>query len=89
MIVAFLIPLCYIAFAVYALRRAKHARSSFYAIASASAAGLLVIQASLNIFGVTDLLPLTGVTLPFLSRGGTSMLCAWGLLAFMRGGDSS
>ncbi|MCL2107635.1 MAG: FtsW/RodA/SpoVE family cell cycle protein, partial [Oscillospiraceae bacterium] len=50
------------------------------------AAGLLIIQASLNIFGITDLLPLTGVTLPFISRGGTSMLCAWGLLAFLRAG---
>ena len=85
LIVAFLVPLCYIAFAVCALRGGKQARSSFYAIASVSAAGLLLIQASLNIFGITDLLPLTGVTLPFLSRGGTSMLCSWGLLAFLKG----
>jgi len=86
MVVAFLVPLCYVVFAAHTLRGAKQARSSFYAIASVSAAGLLLIQASLNIFGITDLLPLTGVTLPFLSRGGTSMLCSWGLLAFMKGG---
>jgi len=88
MILAFLIPLCYLTLAIFALRSARNARSAFYTIASVSAAGMLLLQASLNIFGVTDLLPLTGVTLPFVSRGGTSMLCAWGLLAFIRAGES-
>jgi len=83
LILAFLIPLCYVAMAVYAFRAAQQARSSFYAIAAVSAAGLLVIQAALNIFGITDLLPLTGVTLPFVSRGGTSMISVWGLLGFI------
>jgi len=87
MVLAFLVPICYIALAVFALRSARNARSAFYTIASVSAAGMLLLQASLNIFGVTDLLPLTGVTLPFVSRGGTSMLCAWGLLAFIRAGE--
>jgi len=87
MIIAFLVPLCYIALAVFALGGARKARSAFYTIASVSAAGMLLIQASLNIFGVTDLLPLTGVTLPFVSRGGTSILCAWGLLGFVRAGE--
>lgn len=87
MIIAFLVPVCYIGMAVFALKSARRARSSFYTIASVSAAGMLLVQASLNIFGITDLLPLTGVTLPFVSRGGTSMLCAWGLLAFIRAGE--
>jgi len=89
MVLAFLVPICYIALAVFALRSARNARSAFYTIASVSAAGMLLLQASLNIFGVTDLLPLTGVTLPFVSRGGTSMLCAWGLLAFIRAGGTN
>ena len=87
MIVAFLVPVCYLALAVFALRSARNARSAFYTIASVSAAGMLLLQAGLNIFGITDLLPLTGVTLPFVSRGGTSILCAWGLLAFIRAGE--
>ena len=50
---------------------------------------MLLFQASLNIFGVTDLLPFTGVTLPFISRGGSSMLCSWGLFAFIKSADIS
>ena len=45
---------------------------------------MLLFQLSLNVFGLTDLLPFTGVTLPFISRGGSSMICSWGLLAFIR-----
>jgi cell division protein FtsW (lipid II flippase) len=84
LLLAFLVPLCYLAIAIFTLRAARRARSSFHSIIAVSAAGLLLFQASLNIFGITDLLPLTGVTLPFVSRGGTSLLAAWGLLAFMR-----
>ena len=49
---------------------------------------LLVFQSVLNIFGAVDLLPLTGVTLPFVSHGGSSMLSAWGLLAFLKAADT-
>ena len=39
-------------------------------------------------FGAVDILPLTGVTFPFLSNGGSSMLSAWGLLAFLKATDT-
>lgn len=70
--------------AVFAVRAAKGSASSFHAIAAVSASGMLLFQLALNVFGVTDLLPLTGVTLPFVSRGGSSMICSWGLLAYIR-----
>lgn len=70
--------------AVFAIRAAKGSASSFYAIAAVAAAGMLLFQLMLNVFGVTDLLPLTGVTMPFVSRGGSSMICSWGLLAYIR-----
>ena len=62
-------------------------RSTFYSISACCAAGLLVLQSALNIFGATDILPLTGVTLPFVSLGGSSMISCWGLLAFIKAAD--
>ena len=41
---------------------------------------MLLFQAALNVFGPTDVLPLTGVTLPFISAGGSSMISVWGLI---------
>lgn len=73
--------------AKYSVKSGSQSRSSFYAMASCSAAALLIIQASLNIFGATDVLPLTGVTLPFVSLGGSSMISVWGLLAFIKASD--
>ena len=87
MIVAFLIVLTYVFILLYAIKVARTTRSAFYAIAACAAAGLMLFQTALNIFGVTDILPLTGVTLPFVSRGGSSMICSWGLLAFIKAAD--
>ncbi|MBQ6624958.1 MAG: FtsW/RodA/SpoVE family cell cycle protein [Clostridia bacterium] len=87
MIIAFAIIISFAAIVVYTVAGAKAARSSFYAIAACSAAGLLLVQLSLNVFGVTDLLPLTGVTLPFISRGGSSMISCWMLMAFIKSID--
>ena len=68
---------------LYATRCAATARSSYYVIAANSAAAMLVFQATLNVLGAVDILPLTGVTLPFVSVGGSSMISCWGLLAFL------
>lgn len=87
MITAAAILAAYAILLVYAIRGARYARSSFYAIAACSAAGLIVFQASLSAFGAMDILPFTGVTLPFISRGGSSMVSSWGLLAFLKALD--
>ncbi|MBQ8228892.1 MAG: FtsW/RodA/SpoVE family cell cycle protein [Clostridia bacterium] len=86
-ILALAIMLIFALLVIYAVKTARDTRSAFYAIAACAASGMLLFQMSLNIFGVTDLLPFTGVTLPFISRGGTSMLCSWGLLAFIKSAD--
>ena len=72
---------------IYARSVATRSRSAFYSISACCAAGLLVIQMSLNIFGSTDILPLTGVTFPFISLGGSSMISCWGLVAFIKAAD--
>lgn len=88
LLIGLMILLIYPLLAVYAVRAARNTSSAFYAIAAVAAAGLLLFQTALNVFGVTDLLPLTGVTLPFISRGGSSMISSWALLAFIKAAES-
>lgn len=88
MLTGFLIVISLTVLAFAAAFNAKYARSSFFTIAACAAAGMIIVQTALNVFGVTDFLPLTGVTLPFVSRGGSSMICSWGLLAFIKAADS-
>ena len=77
-----------IALALFAVRAARAGRSSFYTIAACAAGSLLVFQTCLNVLGSVDLLPLTGVTFPFVSNGGSAMMSAWGLLAFLKATDT-
>ena len=88
LIMAILTVVCIASLAVFAIRTTTMARSSFYAIGACTAAGIMVTQAILNCLGTLDVLPLTGVTFPFLSNGGSSMIGAWGLLAFIKAGDT-
>ena len=73
---------------LFVIRSLPQSRSSFYSIGAAAAATILIVQAILNLFGTVDFLPLTGVTFPFVSNGGSSMLCVWGLLAFIKAVDT-
>lgn len=74
--------------AMFAVRSASLCRSSFYAISACAAMSILVFQMILNVFGTVDFLPFTGVTFPFLSNGGSSMMGTWGLLAFVKAADT-
>ena len=87
MIVAFAIVIAFAIITVYAIRTSRSAPSTFYSIAACSAAAMLLFQTCLNIFGITDILPLTGVTLPFVSQGGSSIICSWALFAFIKAAD--
>ena len=86
-IIAFAIVITFAFIAVYAVRCAKSAPSSFYSITACSAATMILFQTCLNIFGITDILPLTGVTLPFISKGGSSLVACWALFAFIKAAD--
>ena len=82
-----LLVLSFVAIAVSALVNAIASRSAFYSIAAVAGAGLLLFQCGLNVFGITDILPLTGVTIPFISLGGSSMISCWAILGFIKASD--
>ena len=74
--------------AVFTVRSAIVGRSSFYTIGACTAAAIMLIQVILNALGTVDVVPLTGVTFPFVSNGGSSMMGAWALLAFVKAADT-
>jgi cell division protein FtsW len=74
------------------LRAAKAARSLYSALLAVGMTALIVSQALLNVFAVLGLAPLTGVTLPFVSYGSSSlivMLAAMGVLLNVAAGGTA
>jgi cell division protein FtsW len=74
------------------LRAAKHARSLYSALIAVGVTSLILSQALLNVFAVLGLAPLTGVPLPFVSYGSSSlivMLASMGLLLNVAAGGTA
>lgn len=88
LITAILAVMCIITLGVFAVRSIIAGRSTYYSIAACAATSMFIFQTILNVFGSVDLLPLTGVTFPFVSSGGTSMIASWGLLSFLKSADT-
>ncbi len=87
-IIAILAVLSIVTLSVFAYRSIFAGRSTFYTIAACGAMSMFIFQTMLNVFGCVDLLPFTGVTFPFVSNGGTSMMVSWILLAFLKAADT-
>ena len=60
--------------AVFGLRTARYAPDPFGRLLAASITGWMLLQAAINIGSVVGLLPVTGVTLPLVSFGGSSLV---------------
>lgn len=88
LVIAILAILSIVTLGIFAVRSIKAGRSAFYTIAACAATTLMIFQTILNVFGSVDILPLTGVTFPFVSNGGTSMIVSWGMLAFLKAADT-
>lgn len=88
LIIAVLMVLSVVCLGAFVVRSAPVGRSSFYTIGACAAVAILMMQTILNVMGTVDLLPLTGVTFPFVSNGGSSMISAWGMLAFIKAADT-
>ena len=87
-IIAVLAVLSIVTLSVFAYRSIFAGRSTYYTIAACGAMSMFIFQTMLNVFGCVDLLPFTGVTFPFVSNGGTSMMVSWALLAFLKAADT-
>jgi cell division protein FtsW len=74
------------------LQIAKKARDNYGKLLVAGLTSLVLVQATINLFAVLGLAPLTGVTLPFVSYGNSSLLmtlAAVGLLLTVANGGSA
>ncbi len=82
--------LLFMLFAVRGLTVAARAKSDLTAFIASGLTASISFQAFLIVGGVTRLIPLTGVTLPFMSQGGSSLLSSFIIVALlMRAGDEA
>lgn len=82
-----LLYLCFVIRGLVTAARAKSDVSSFIAVGLTAS---IILQAFIIVGGVTRLIPLTGLTLPFVSQGGSSLLASFIAIGFLlRCGDQS
>ncbi len=75
--------LVYLLFTERAFKTATLAADSFSKLLAAGLGAVFALQVFVIIGGVTRVIPLTGVTLPFVSYGGSSILANFVLLALL------
>jgi cell division protein FtsW (lipid II flippase) len=73
----------YLMFAARGLKTAMLARDSFSTLLASGLTAMLGLQVFVIVGGVTKVIPLTGVTLPFISYGGSSIVANLVLLALL------
>lgn len=80
--------IAYMVFAVRGLATAARAKSDISAFTAVGLTTAITFQAFLIVGGTTRFLPLTGVTLPFMSQGGSSLLASFIIVGLLlRAGD--
>jgi cell division protein FtsW (lipid II flippase) len=75
--------LVYLLFAHRGFKTAMIARDSFSTLLATGLSAVLALQVFVIVGGVTKTIPLTGVTLPFVSYGGSSIVANFILLALL------
>lgn len=63
-------------------------RSYFHTTMILGVVAVMIVQMGLNIFGSCNLIPFTGVTIPFISQGGSSMITSGFLAGMLKAGQS-
>ena len=84
-IIGLVVLALYVIIFIRGLLLAMRARSSFHALLSVGVITSLALQSFMIVGGVIKMIPLTGVTLPFISYGGSSMLSCMLMLGILQG----
>lgn len=78
------VVLLYLILVYRGLRTALYARDTFSMLVAVGIASMIAFQVFVIIGGVTKMIPLTGITLPFVSYGGSSMLLNFASLGVLQ-----
>lgn len=80
--------LLFLCFAIRGLVTAARAKSDVSSFIATGCTSVIVMQSFIIVGGVTRLIPLTGITLPFISQGGSSLIAAFIMVGFLlKAGD--
>ncbi|HVS21945.1 MAG TPA: FtsW/RodA/SpoVE family cell cycle protein [Pyrinomonadaceae bacterium] len=77
------VVLALIIFVTAGIRTSIEARDMFTKLCAAGLTAFMGIQALVNIGGITRALPMTGITLPFVSHGGFSLITSFSMLGML------
>lgn len=78
-----LVTFALIVFVSAGVRTARDSRDMFSRLCSIGLAAFIGFQALVNIGGITRALPMTGITLPFVSHGGFSLITSFAMLGML------
>ncbi len=80
--------LLYLCFAIRGMVTAARAKSDVSSFIAVGLTSIIVLQAFIIVGGVTRVIPLTGITLPFISQGGSSLIASFAIVGcLLRCGD--
>ncbi len=66
----------------------NHPRSYYHSTLCVCITAMLITQMALNIFGSCNMIPFTGVTIPFISNGGSSMVSSGFMIGMLKATQS-
>jgi cell division protein FtsW (lipid II flippase) len=78
-----LVILAVIIFVIAGIRTSIDARDMFTKLCAAGLTAFIGVQALVNIGGIVRALPMTGITLPFVSHGGFSLITSFAMLGML------
>lgn len=77
--------LLYVVILIRGISIASRARSKFHMLLALGASAMVIVQTVIIIGGNITMFPLTGVTLPFVSYGGSSLLSSLSIMGLLQG----